>query len=209
MSASGTRDVFASAARSFAELAVGIPAGAWDGPGLGDWTVRDLVGHTSRSLVTVSTYLKSPADHQDVTDAADYYVKIRDVAVGAGAAAIVERGRQAGRDLGADPAATIDRLLAQALADIAAIPGTEDPLIEVIGGLGIRLSSYLPTRTFELAVHGLDIARAVGVEHLPPADVLAEAAALAARIGAAAGQGPTVLLGLTGRSDLPAGFSVI
>ena len=51
----------------------------------------------------------------------------------------------------------------------------------------MRLSSYLPTRTFELAVHGMDIAGAVGIDVAPPDDVLAEAAALAARIGVAAG----------------------
>ena len=62
-----------------------------------------------------------------------------------------------------------------------------DPLIEVIGGLGIRLHTYLPTRTFELAVHGLDIARATGLSFDLPADVLDEATVLAARIGAADG----------------------
>ena len=78
----------------------------------------------------------------------------------AGADAIVERGRQAGRDLGADPAGTIDELVERVLGELAR---TDDPLIEVIGGLGIRLHTYLPTRTFELAVHGLDIARATGL----------------------------------------------
>ena len=34
---------------------------------------------------------------------------------------------------------------------------------KVAGGVGIRLSSYVSTRTFELAVHRLDIARAAGV----------------------------------------------
>ena len=59
--------VFASAARSFAELVREIGAGAWDGPGLGDWDLRSLVGHTSRSLITVSTYLQTSAEQEDVT----------------------------------------------------------------------------------------------------------------------------------------------
>jgi hypothetical protein len=74
-----------------------------------------------------------------------------------------------------------------------------DPLITVIGGAGIRLHTYLPTRTFELAVHGLDIARAVDISIALPADVLEEATALAAHIAAAEGNGETVLLALTGR----------
>ena len=84
-----------------------------------------------------------------------------------------------------------------------------NPLITVIGGAGIRLHTYLPTRTFELAVHGLDIARAVGISYTPPADVLEEATVLAARIAAAEGHGATVLLALTGRSELPPSFSVV
>ncbi|MEH3142524.1 MAG: maleylpyruvate isomerase N-terminal domain-containing protein [Mycobacterium kyogaense] len=200
------RIVFASAARYLATLVRQIPADRWDDPGLGEWSVRDLVGHTSRSLITVSTYLHSSASHEDVREPAEYYVRIHALAAGIGAEAIVERGRQAGRDLGADPAATIDGLVERVLGDIDA---AGDPLIEVIGGLGVRLSTYLPTRTFEIAVHGLDVAAAVGLTVSPPVEVLAEAAALAGRIGAHLGQGPAVLLALTGRSALPAGFSVV
>ncbi|WP_460358731.1 maleylpyruvate isomerase family mycothiol-dependent enzyme [Mycobacterium sp. ZZG] len=203
---STAREVFASAADYFAALVRRIPDDRWNDPGLGEWNVRDLIGHTSRSLITVSTYLKVPAHREDVADAADYYVKMHSYAAGMGAAAVVERGRQAGRDLGADPAAAVETLASRALADVAAV---DDPLIEVIGGLGIRLSSYLPTRTFEIAVHGLDIARAVGIDGEPPAEVLSEAAALAGRVGVALGQGPVMLLALTGRAALPDGFSVV
>ena len=207
MTVTPARDVFASAAHGFAALVRQIPAARWDDPGLGEWSVRDLVGHTSRSLVTVSTYLRAPAPREDVADAVGYYVWVQDYMAGADAAAIVERGRQAARDLGADPVGKIDALVATVLGELDAVD--DDPLIEVIGGQGIRLSSYLPTRTFELAVHGLDIARAVGLDVTPPVDVLADAAALAARIGVALGTGPTLLLALTGRHGLPAGFSVV
>lgn len=197
---------FASAATAFAGLVHDIPEGAWDGPGLGEWDLRSLVGHASRSLITVSTYLQTAADREDLPSAVEYYVYARDYAADAGAAAIVERGRQAGRELGADPAATVDALVARALADVAA---ADDPLIAVIGGVGIRLSNYLPTRTFELAVHGLDVARAAGLDFVLPADVLADATVLAARIGVALGQGEAVVSALTGRSALPDSFSVV
>ena len=197
---------FASAAHSFAALVHEIPADRWDGPGLGEWDLRSLVGHASRSLITVSTYLQTTAPREDVVSAADYYVKIRDYASKAGAADIVERGRQAGRDLGSDPAATVDGLLDRVLRDL---DGAGDPLIAVIGGMGIRLHAYLPTRTFELAVHGLDIARAVGISFELPADVLEEATGLAARIAVSEGYGETVLLALTGRADLQSSFSIV
>ena len=107
---------FASAARSFAELVRQIPAAAWDGPGLGEWDLRALVGHTSRSLITVSTYLKTSAEREDITTPAEYYVRVTPSALGIDPADVAERGRQAGRDLGADPAATIDALMSRVLA---------------------------------------------------------------------------------------------
>ena len=197
---------FRSAATTFADLVHAIPESAWDGPGLGDWDLRALVGHASRSLITVSTYLRAPADREDVTSPADYYAWVHEHLATADAGAIVERGRQAGRDLGEQPAVAVDSLLERALADVAAV---EDPLITVIGGLGLRLSTYLPTRVFELAVHGLDVARAVGLDFTLPEDVLAEATVLAARISVRLGSATPVLLALTGREQLPSSFSVV
>ncbi len=129
-----TDPVFTSAARAFATLVREIPHFRWTGPGLGEWDLRALVGHTSRSLITVSSYLQTTAQREDIASAQDYYALIRDTAWIAGPSEIVERGRQAGRDLGEHPAATIDALAERALADVAAV---EDPLITVIGGLGI------------------------------------------------------------------------
>ena len=197
---------FRSAATAFADLVHAIPESAWDAPGLGDWDVRALVGHASRSLITVSTYLRAPADREDVTSPADYYAWVREHLATADTGAIVERGRQAGRDLGEHPALTVDSLLERALADVAAV---EDPLITVIGGLGLRLSTYLPTRVFELAVHGLDVARAAGLDFTLPDDVLAEATVLAARISVRLGSATPLLLALTGREPLPSSFSVV
>jgi uncharacterized protein (TIGR03083 family) len=197
---------FASAAEAYAALVRRISPADWDGPGLGDWDLRSLVGHASRSLITVSTYLHTTADREDVSSAVDYYVQIRDYLSTAGADEVTERGRQAGRDLGSDPVAKIDDLLGTVMAELDDV---DDPLIAVFGGLGIRLSNYLPTRTFELAVHGLDIIAATGIAATLPADVLEEATLLAARVGVALGSGESVLLSLTGRAALPAGFSVV
>jgi mycothiol maleylpyruvate isomerase-like protein len=197
---------FASAAHSFAALVHDIPAGRWDRPGLGEWDLRALVGHASRSLITVSTYMQQPAEREDITTPQQYYAMVNPAALGIAPEGVVERGRQAGRDLGDDPAATVDGLVARVLDELS---GVGDPLITVIGGAGIRLHTYLPTRTFELAVHGLDIARAVDISPVLPADVLEESTVLAARIAAAEGHGETVLLTLTGRGGLPPSFSIV
>jgi uncharacterized protein (TIGR03083 family) len=197
---------FASAAGSFAALVRRIGDGRWDGPGLGEWDLRSLVGHTSRSLVTVSTYLQTTAEHEDIATPQEYYARVNPSALGVDSSAIVERGRQAGRDLGDDPATAVDGLVQRVLSELAT---AGNPLIQVIGGLGIRLHTYLPTRMFELAVHGLDIAGAVGIPFRLPADVLDDATVLATRVAAATGQGETVLLALTGRAGLPSSFSVV
>jgi uncharacterized protein (TIGR03083 family) len=197
---------FASAATAFARLVHDIPASKWDGPGLGEWDLRSLVGHASRSLITVSTYLQTTADREDLATPQEYYARVNPSALGLDPAAVVERGRQAGRELGDDPAAAVEGLVEQALGVLAR---AGDPLIQVIGGLGIRLHTYLPTRVFELAVHSLDIAGAVGIPYSLPAEVLDEATALATRMAAASGHGETVLLALTGRAPLPPSFSVV
>lgn len=197
---------FASAAHSFARLVATVPADAWDGPGLGEWDLRALIGHTSRSLITVSSYLTTRATHEDVRTPAEYYLRVTPAALGIDPAAVAERGRQAGRDLGDDPRSAVKRLVDTALADAEA---AGDPLIEVIGGLGVRLSTYLPTRTFELAVHGLDIAHAAGIAYAPPDAVLAAATVLAAQVAAASGRGEAALLAMTGRAPLPPGFSIV
>jgi uncharacterized protein (TIGR03083 family) len=197
---------FRSAAHSFAALVHEIPGDRWDGPGLGEWDVRSLVGHTSRSLITVSTYLRQPAQNEDITTPQEYYARVNPAALGMAPEGIVERGRQAGRDLGDDPAAMLDGLVSRVLDELA---DAGDPLITVIGGAGIRLLTYLPTRTFELAVHGLDIARAVGIPFELPPDVLAEAMRVAASIAVLEGHGEVVLLALTGRGGLPPSFSIV
>ncbi|KUI11588.1 mycothiol maleylpyruvate isomerase [Mycobacterium sp. GA-1285] len=196
---------FASAAHSFADLVGRIPADAWSGPGVGDWDLRSLVGHTSRSLTTVLTYLETTADRADIATPQEYYARVNPTALGLDPADVAERGRQAGRDLGDDPAAAAADLVSRTLARLETV---EDPLIRVLGGLGIRLRTYLPTRTFELAVHGLDIARAVGLPFTLPSSVLQEALELAARI-AAEQHGETVLMALTGRDPLPPSFSIV
>lgn len=172
---------------------------------MGDWDLRSLVGHTSRSLTTVIDYLETTAEHADIATPQEYYARVTPSALGLDPADVAERGRRAGRDLGDDPAAAVAGLVAQALARVEA---ADDPLIQVIGGLGMRLRAYLPTRTFELAVHSLDIARAVDISFTLPPAVLEEALVLAARI-AAGRDGETVLMALTGRDPLPPSFSIV
>lgn len=205
MPESDSRRTFAAAAQAFAELVDRIPDDAWTGPGLGDWDLRALVGHASRSLVTVLTYLPRIAETEAVPTTAAYYASAAQI-MAADPAAVTERGRQAGAALGNDPAATVRTLVRDCARALAAT--TDDPVIESIAG-GMRLSGYLVTRTFELVVHSLDIAAATGLSYDPPADALAESLALAVDVAVDRGQGSRLLLALTGRASLASGFSVV
>lgn len=98
-----TRQNYRLAAQSFLELLAGIETEDWNQSALGVWTVRDLVGHTSRALLTVESYLGPTlqARTADLPDAVAYF----DAAAAALAdpAAVAERGRQAGATLGDAP----------------------------------------------------------------------------------------------------------
>jgi hypothetical protein len=73
----------------------------------------------------------------------------------------------------------------------------------------MRLRDYLPTRTFELAVHSSDLATAFGVPPDVPAAVSAQALQIVADLAVADGLAGPLLLAVTGRTGLPAGFSVL
>ena len=74
----------------------------------------------------------------------------------------------------------------------------------------MRLDSYLPTRTFELVVHGFDIAAADSIE--PPdysEQLLSQVAAITATAAVIRGSGPELLRALTGREPLRSDFSIV
>jgi hypothetical protein len=199
------RAAFLSAADSFVVQVARLPVDALDGPGLGDWDLRALVGHTSRSLVTVETYLDRPAGAVEVPSAAAYYLLIAESGSARGGA-VTERGRQAGAALGDDPAAYVAALAARVREKL----DRHEPayLLTTIAG-GMRLDEYLRTRTFELVVHGLDIAAACGVEPAFAPEPVLDAADLAAEVAVRAGRGSDLLRAATGRAPLPAGFSIV
>ncbi len=176
----------------------------WDENALGVWSVRDLVGHTSRALLTIETYLDEPVVSVQVTSPIDYF-RLALSSVG-DAEAVAQRGRLAGAALGADVAGAVEQIAQRVVARVEVTP--EDSLVATPVG-GMRLADYLPTRTFELTVHTCDLATALGQEvDVPPVaaeESLTVLGGLAARVGLA---GP-LLLAATGRSDFPRGFTVL
>lgn len=202
--------VTAAAAEWVAGVVAEIPADGWDGPGLGEWDLRGLVGHTSRALLTVRAALET-VDRVREADAlpelahtSDYFLEVARLP-GADPENVRERGVEAGRALGDDPAAAFARLADSVLAEVR---GAGNPVVESIAGT-IRLSDYLGSRVFELVVHGIDICGALGREADVPEQAASEALQLAAVLAARGGHGVDLLLAATGRRALPAGFSVL
>lgn len=197
-----SRETFAEAAAWFVAVAAQV-GDRWEAPGLGEWDVRALVGHTSRSLLTVETYLGIPAVRVDVGSTAAYYRATRARAAGP---EVAQRGRDAGAALGPDPAAAVAEIAARVPPILDATDGTE--LVTTIAG-GMRLSDYLPTRVLELVVHTLDLAAALGLPAEPPARGAAVALEIVADLAVADGRAAPLLLAATGRTGLPPGFTVL
>ena len=197
------RETFAEAARTFVALVRRIPEDRWNGPGLGEWNLRALVGHTSRSLVTVETYLGQPVETEEVPTPAAYYVAI----AGIDHAAVVGRGLEAGRALGENPAEFVNVLAERVLAQVDT---TGNPLMHTAAG-GMHLETYLSTRTLELVVHSLDIAAALpDIEPPEFSDkLLSEVARVAATAAVLQGRGVELMLALTGRASLSPSFSIV
>lgn len=206
------RACFASAASGFAELVAAVPAGCWEHPGLGVWNVRELVGHTSRALSTIEAYLGNGGPGPLIDGPAAYFLAVGHDHPGSEARrvrdeAIAERGRDAALALGEDPARTVADLADQVVALVA---GSLDDAVMATAVGSMTLAGYLPTRTFELAVHSLDLARAVNLE--PPeklAPAITESLALASQLAAARPEAAEVLVALCGRAPLPGRFSVL
>jgi hypothetical protein len=195
----GPTATYLVAAAGFVDLVALLEGHDLTGPGLGDWDLRALVGHTSRSIVTVQEYLDCPAPTVDVPSAAGYLTRVRELlADRLDPADVTARGVAAGEALGDDPLSVVRRLVDGVSHQLAGVSG--DPVITTIAG-GMRLSDYLPTRVFELVVHSLDIVAATGVTWEPDPDALAVAIAVAADAALSLGQGPSLLRVLTGRED--------
>jgi uncharacterized protein (TIGR03083 family) len=198
------RQAYEQAAQMFVETVRQVGADQWDRIALGAWSVRDLVGHTNRALLTVETYLGQPAAAVEVERPVDYFIRAN--AALADPAAVAARGREAGQMLGADPATAVRQAAERVLAEVET--AADDACLSTPVG-GMRLIDYLPTRVFELTVHTLDIAATISVPVALPAEAAALTLGLVADLVASRpDKVAPLLLAATGRQALPPGFSV-
>ena len=198
------REAYESAAGLFVNTVAQVGPTQWEQPGLGVWTVRDLVGHTSRALLTVELYLAKPVAQREGTRSVDYFLRAQ--AGLADPASVAARGREAGVALGPAPIVAVRDIAARVLAQVNT--ASDAVLVSTPVG-GMRLIDYLPSRIFELAVHTLDIAAALPVTVTLPEPVAAVALHLLADMALQPDKAAALLLAATGRRALPAGFWVL
>jgi uncharacterized protein (TIGR03083 family) len=197
-------DSFVATATAFLNLVRQITPDQWELPGLGEWSVRDLVGHTSRAISTIELYLADEAPSEvSVPTAEEYYLRVFDGHTDN--AAVAARGRTAGWELGDDAAARIEQSLLRVGTLLAEQPADR---VVAIGSIAVPLPEYLRTREFELVVHGLDLARATGKPIDIPLPALADATLLASGVAVRRGRAEDLLFALTGRDSLPSDFTI-
>jgi hypothetical protein len=204
------RDTYLSAAQAFVAVIERVPNHAWDRPSLGVWTLKELTGHASTAaLSSVIDAIARPATEEVIASPHAYYALARTVdpaIYNAAVKASEDNAQEEAAALGDPLANGVRRLVDQVTSTLHKVHG--DPLVETAAG-GMRLDAWLPTRTFELAVHSIDIATSAELPAQLPNPVISEAAQLAARTAVANGDGIAVLTALTGRQQLPTGFSIV
>ena len=178
----------------------------WELQGLGLWSIRDLVGHAGRSLSLISDYLVSDSRelNTSLNNAVEYFESARSQI---DPQAVEIRGRQAGMALGSNPHASVCTMVGAAIAAVRAC----DPNAVVETPLGVmKVHDYLPTRTFELCAHSLDISRALGVERIADlAMPLTDSLHLVAELIARSNNAAEMLMCLLGRTPLAPGYSAL
>ncbi len=205
-----TPALYAIAARWFLDVVRAIRPDQWEQPGLGEWTVRELVAHTGRAFATVTEYLvdgpEADALGVDLDDVVEYYRSaLADPAIHA---AVADRGRQAAAALPADPAGVVTALEEAAQAALEAIDAaSDDAVCRSIAGV-LWLPDYLDSRLVELVLHTLDICAATGQPLQPPGGPAQRVLDILSALVPATDRG-AVLLALTGRRPLPDGFTAL
>ena len=197
------REAYLESAEFFAGLVDGVDTDAWEKHALGQWTLRDLAGHTYRSISTVVGYSEKPAPKVDVESSTHWIVNVRQ---NANPDRVAELGRSAGLEIMDNPQMMVRGFLNMARDRVTDLD--EDFILATPQG-GMRLIDYLQLRTMELVIHGGDFARALGVEATPPVSGMQVALQVLTGVAVAEGRGPDLASALTGRSALPIGYNLL
>lgn len=181
-------------------------------PALGSWDARALTGHMLRSVTAPVRHLANPEpDSGPLPSAAAYYLAYLEWRRADSDTADAEVAARGEHELdGIEPERFSSLFRASAAAARAALQGiTGDRKVTTPFG-AMRIQDYLRTRTLEVTVHGIDLARATGVDWSPPDTGTEDSLLLLTEISLQSGRGNQLLLALTGRDvDASAALPVL
>jgi uncharacterized protein (TIGR03083 family) len=143
---------FVEASRFLVSAVGAVPGDRWDGPGLGGWSLRELVAHANRGQTLVGEYLLRPRPPEPPES--DYFTE---EAVAARAATPSSRWVPIPRPP-SRPASTA----VVALQERTSGGGDREP------GRQHAARTVPAARTTELTIHALDIAHALGEDGTAP-----------------------------------------
>jgi len=189
---------FTEAAEGLADF-IDNDAWEWWSPALGDWNLLDLTNHMIRAVTAPVRYLAEPEPTGvTLSSAAGYYaIYLAERAEDPGLDEIVAAAG-AGHEL---VAGNVVETFRTAVADGTGAVAGLDPYRKIQTPFGaMRSVDYLPTRTLELVVHGLDFAHAVDSTWEVPSTALSQAMGLLSEIARITGKGQGFLMAATGRA---------
>jgi uncharacterized protein (TIGR03083 family) len=207
MSSEQIRETYLEAGKFFGGVVDQVDIDGFEAPALGEWCVRDLIGHTYRSFTTVLSYSAKPGDTGDTIELerpVDYFLKAFESL--ADPNQVAERGRAAGLEIIDDPKMMVRGFAMYVKNKLDEL--SDDHIMATPVG-GMRLIDYLPTRTFELIIHTMDLAIALGVNDEPPENGLEATLQILGQLALYRGHAPRLILATTGRHVLPEGFSLL
>jgi hypothetical protein len=170
--------------------------------GLGEWDLRGLLGHYLRAVRTPLLYLDLPEpDGEPLADGAAYVTAYLDWRSTDPAAADESVARRGVDELDRETTDIASLLATEAtrLDDVLATHRHDRRVTTPFGPL--RLDDYMRTRSMEAVIHGLDVARAVGSDWVPPTELTADVISLLGEVANGRGTGSELLLVLAGRVD--------
>lgn len=191
------REAFGKPGTLFVDTVARLPLDALDHPGLGVWSIRELIGHTCRALLTVEQYAGLSSSSGRLDGPADYFIEaLRDETIHD---AVADRAKASVAALGDQPASAVAEIIGRVIQLVDSLPD-EHPVGTPMGQM--TLAGYLPTRTFEMVVHTLDLARAAGLAVEVPASALAVSLRFSTDIAMRSGRGGALLMALAGRESM-------
>lgn len=155
-------DAGMTAMRAFAQEAAAVEATIdglesvnWKQPGLGEWTVAELVAHLVRGADRITAYLDQPVEGDEpVCDRVSYF----DFDTEAAAAGVADRARADAASVGTTALPEVFRQAWRTTLDRTQdLPA--DRLIHTFRG-PMAVEEFTATRVLELTVHHVDLCRA-------------------------------------------------